>query len=45
MIKQLDQVSTTGIIDKFANFNAMKLLQLKLKLGMRIDEDSFNKVN
>ena len=32
IIEQLDQVQTTGIIDKFANFTAMKLLQLKLKL-------------
>ena len=32
MIEQLDQVQTTGIINKFANFTAKRLLQLKLKL-------------
>ena len=37
MIEKLDQVSTTGIIDKFANFTAKKLLQLKLKFGMSIN--------
>ena len=36
MVEQLDQVPTTGIIDKFANFTAKKILQLKLKLGMSI---------
>ena len=45
MIEQLDQVPTTGIIDKFANFNAKKLLQLKLKLGMGLNEEIYNKVN
>ena len=30
MIEQLDKVPTTGIIYKFANFTAKKLLQLKL---------------
>ena len=34
MIELLDQVPTTKIIDKFANFFAKKLLQLKLKLGI-----------
>ena len=34
MIEQLDQVSTTEIIDKFTNFIAKKLLHLKLKLEM-----------
>ena len=37
MIEQLDQVQTTGIIDKFANFTAKKLLQFKLKLGMGLN--------
>ena len=37
MVEQLDQVPTTGIIDKFANFTAKKILQLKLKLGMSIN--------
>ena len=37
MVKQLDQVQTTGIIDKFSNFTAKKILQLKLKLGMSIN--------
>ena len=32
MIKQLDQVLTNSIIDKFAKFTAQILLQLKLKL-------------
>ena len=45
MIEQLDQVPTTGIIDKFANFTAKKLLQLKLKLGMGLNEEFYNKVN
>ena len=44
MIEQLDQVQTTGIIDKFANFTAKKLLQLKLKLGMGLNEDVYNPV-
>ena len=37
MIEKLDQVPTTGIIDKFANFTAKKLLQLKLKFGISIN--------
>ena len=37
MVEQLDQVPTTCIIDKFANFTAKKILQLKLKLGMSIN--------
>ena len=45
MIEQLDQIPTTGIIDKFANFTAKKLLQLKLKLGMGLNEEIYNKVN
>ena len=45
MIEQLDQVPTTGIIDKFANFTVKKLLQLKLKLGMGLNEEIYNKVN
>ena len=45
MIEQLDQVATNGIIDKFANFTAKKLLQLKLKLGMELNEEIYNKVN
>ena len=45
MIDQLDQGPTTGIVDKFANFTAKKLLQLKLKLGMGLNEEIYNKVN
>ena len=45
MIEQLDQVPTNSIIDKFANFIAKKLLQLKLKLGMGLNEEIYNKVN
>ena len=45
MIEQLDQVQTTGIIVKFANFTAKKLLQLKLKLKMGLNEEIYNKVN
>ena len=45
MIEQLDQVLTNSIIDKFANFTAKKLLQLKLKLGMGLNEEIYNKVN
>ena len=37
MVEQLDQVPTTGIIDKFANLTAKKILQLNLKLGMSIN--------
>ena len=45
MIEQLYQVPTTGIIDKFANFTAKKLLQLKLKSGMGLNEEICYKVN
>ena len=45
MIEQLDQVPTNSIIDKFANFTAKKLLQLKLKLGMGLNEEIYNKEN
>ena len=45
IIEQLDQVPTTGIINKFANFTAKKLLQLKLKLGMGLNKEIYNKVN
>ena len=45
MIEQLDQVRTTGIIDKFANYTAKKLLQLKLKLKMGLNKEIYNKVN
>ena len=45
MIEQLDQVPTTGIIGKFANFTSKKLLQLKLKLGMRLNKEIYYKVN
>ena len=45
IIEQLDQVTTNSIIDKFANFTAKKLLQLKLKLGMGLNEEIYNKVN
>ena len=45
MIEKLDQVPTIGIIDKFANFTAKKLLQLKLKLGMELNQKIYNKVN
>ena len=46
MIEKLDQVPTTGIIDKFANFSAKKLLQLKLKFGMSIPIiDELNKLS
>ena len=45
MIEQWDQVQTTGIIDRFANFTAKKLLQLKLKLGMELNKEIYNKVN
>ena len=44
MIEQLDQVPTTGIIDKFADFTAKKLLQLKLKLGMGLNEKTIIKL-
>ena len=44
MIEQLDQVKTTGIIDKFANFIAKKLLQLKLKLRMGLKVKVYNTV-
>ena len=44
MIEQLDQVETTGIIDKFAYFTAKKVLQLKLKLGMGLNEDVYNTI-
>ena len=44
MIEQLDQIQTNSIIDKFANFTAKKLLQLKLKLGMGLIEQIYNKV-
>ena len=37
MVEQLDQETTTGIIYKFVNFTAKKILQLKLKLGMSIN--------
>ena len=37
MVEQLNKIPTTGIIDKFANFTAKKILQLKLKLGMSIN--------
>ena len=36
MVEQLDRVKL-HIIDKFANFTAKKILQLKLKLGMSIN--------
>ena len=45
MIEQLDQVPTTSIIDKFSNLTAKKLLQLKLKLEIRLNEEIYNKVN
>ena len=56
MIEQLDQVSTTGIIDKVANYTAKKLLQLKWKVGMGLTnitklfvnspiEEIYNKLN
>ena len=45
MIKQLDQIPTTGIIDKFANLTAKKWLQLKLKLRMGLNNEIYNKVN
>ena len=45
MIEQLDKVQTTGIINKFANFTAKNLLPLKLKLGIRLNEEIYNKVN
>ena len=32
MVELLDKIPTTGIIDKFANITAKKILQLKLKL-------------
>ena len=44
MIEKLDQVPTTGIIDKFANFNAKKLLQLKLKFGMLFNSTLIQKL-
>ena len=44
MIEQLDKVQTTGIIDKFANFTAKKLLQLTLKLGMGLNDQIYNTV-
>ena len=37
MVEQLDQIQTTGIIDKFANFTAKKILKLKWKLEMAIN--------
>ena len=45
VIEQLNQVPTTWIIDKFTNFTAKKLLQLKLKLRMGLNEEIYNKVN
>ena len=45
MIEQLDQVPTNSIIDKFANFTGKKLLQLKLKLGMGLNDEIYNNVN
>ena len=37
MIDKLNQISTTGILDKFAKFTAKKLLQFKLKFEMSIN--------
>ena len=45
LIEQLYQVPTNSKIDKFANFTAKKLLQLKLKLVMGLNEEIYNKVN
>ena len=45
MIEQLDQVPTTEILDKVANFSAKKVLQLNLKLGMTLNKEIYNKVN
>ena len=45
VIGQLNQLQTTRIIDKFANFTDKKLLQLKLKFGMGLNGKIYNKVN
>ena len=45
MVKQLNQIPITGIIDKFANFTAKKILQLKLKFGMSINNPIIEELN
>ena len=43
--KMIEQVHTTGIIDKFTNITVKKVLQLKSKLGMGLNDKIYNKVN